>query len=103
MRVGVFGSTHVAKSLGLAFLNEDHVELARAGEASFLVRESGKGVSSGTYSETANFGEVVVLAVLGTIRASRRHRPIALPRRDCHDLDHYRIYLRTLESRRSSS
>jgi len=68
MRLGILGSSDVAKSLGRGFLEEGHKVMlgSRTPEklASWL-RETGKGVSSGTFSETAKFGELVVLAVNG--------------------------------------
>lgn len=69
MRVGILGSSEVAKSLGHAFLNEGHEIMLGSREPGKLaswVRESGKGASGGTLSETARFGELVVLAVHGT-------------------------------------
>lgn len=69
MRVGILGSSEVAKSLGRGFLKEGHEVMLGSREPGKLaswVRESGKGASSGTFSETAKFGELVVLAVHGT-------------------------------------
>ncbi|MFN2645761.1 MAG: NADPH-dependent F420 reductase [Burkholderiales bacterium] len=69
MRVGILGSSDVAKSLGRAFLNAGHEVMLGSREPEKLtswVREIGKGASSGTFSETAKFGELVALAVHGT-------------------------------------
>jgi 8-hydroxy-5-deazaflavin:NADPH oxidoreductase len=69
MRVGILGSSDVAKSFGRAFLNEGHESMLGSREPGKLVswvRESGKDASAGTLSEAANFGELVVLAVHGT-------------------------------------
>jgi predicted dinucleotide-binding enzyme len=69
MRAGILGSSDVAKSLGRSFLNEGHEVMLGSREPEKLVswvRESGRGASSGTCSQTAKFGELVVLAVHGT-------------------------------------
>lgn len=69
MKVGILGSGDVAKSLGRGFLKAGHEVMLGSREPAKLaawVRESGKGASSGTFSETAQFGELVVLAVHGT-------------------------------------
>ena len=68
MRVGILGSGDVAKALGRGFLKEGHEVMLGSREPSKLaswVRESGKGASSGTFSEAAKFGELAVLAVSG--------------------------------------
>lgn len=69
MKIGILGSGDVAQSLGRGFLNEGHEVMLGSREPAKLaawVRESGKGASSGTFSETAAFGELVALAVHGT-------------------------------------
>ena len=69
MKVGILGSSDVAKSLARGFLNEVHEVMLGSREPGKLaswVRESGKGASSGTFSEAAKFGELVVIAVHGT-------------------------------------
>jgi predicted dinucleotide-binding enzyme len=68
MKVGILGSGEVAKSLARGFLGEgNEVMLGSREPAKFQawVGESGKSASSGTFAETAKFGEVVVLAVNG--------------------------------------
>jgi predicted dinucleotide-binding enzyme len=68
MRVGILGSSDVAKSLGRGFLKEGHEVMLGSREPGKLaswVRENGKSASSGTFSETARFGELVVLAAHG--------------------------------------
>lgn len=68
MKIGVLGSGDVAKSLGRGFLKEGHEVMLGSREPGNLaswVRESGKGASSGTFSETAKFGELVLVAVNG--------------------------------------
>lgn len=69
MKVGILGSGDVAKALGRGFLEEGHEVMLGSREPAKLaswVRESGKGASSGTFSETAAFGELMALAVHGT-------------------------------------
>ncbi len=68
MRVGILGSGGVAKALGRGFLKEGHEVMLGSREPEKLaqwVSEGGKGASGGTFSETAKFGELVVLAVFG--------------------------------------
>jgi 8-hydroxy-5-deazaflavin:NADPH oxidoreductase len=68
MKVGILGSSDVAKSLARGFLNEGHEVMLGSREPEKLaswVQESGNSASSGTFSETAKFGELVVLAVNG--------------------------------------
>lgn len=69
MRVGILGSSDVARSLAKGFLNKGHDVMLGSREPAKLaawVRDSGAAASSGTFAETAKFGEVVVVAVLGT-------------------------------------
>lgn len=69
MKVGILGSSDVAKFLARGFLSEDHEVMLGSREPGKLaswVGESGEGAFSGTFSETAKFGELVVLAVHGT-------------------------------------
>src|ERR1043166_4521220 len=68
MRAGILGSGDVGKSLARGFLQEGHEAMLGSREPGKLagwVRESGNGASSGTFAETAKFGEVVVMAVNG--------------------------------------
>jgi predicted dinucleotide-binding enzyme len=68
MKVGILGSSDVAKSLARGFLNEGHEVMLGSREPEKLaswVQESSNSASSGTFSETAKFGELVVLAVNG--------------------------------------
>lgn len=68
MKVGILGSGDVAQSLGRGFLKEGHEVMLGSREPEKLaawVRESGKAASRGTFAETANFGELVVIAVNG--------------------------------------
>lgn len=69
MKVGILGSSDVAKSLARGFLAEGHEVMLGSREPGKLapwVRETGKGASSGTFAGTAKFGELVVLVVHGT-------------------------------------
>jgi predicted dinucleotide-binding enzyme len=69
MKVGILGSGDVAKSLAHGFLKQGHEVMLGSREPEKLaswVRESGKGASHGTFSETVKFGELVALAVHGT-------------------------------------
>ncbi|MGH8023341.1 MAG: NADPH-dependent F420 reductase [Limisphaerales bacterium] len=69
MKIGILGSSDVAKSLARGFLGEGHQARLGSREPSKLaawVNENGESASSGTFSETAKFGELVVLAVQGT-------------------------------------
>jgi predicted dinucleotide-binding enzyme len=68
MKIGILGSSDVAKSLGRGFLKEGQEIMLGSREPGKLgawVRESGKGASSGTFADTAKFGELVVIAVNG--------------------------------------
>ena len=68
MRVGILGSGDVAKSLARGFLGEGHEVMLGSREPGKLaawVRDSGASASSGTFAETATFGELVALAVHG--------------------------------------
>jgi len=68
MRIGILGSSDVAKFLARGFLSEGHQVMLGSREPQKLspwLRESGKGAFSGTFAETAKFGELVVLAVNG--------------------------------------
>jgi 8-hydroxy-5-deazaflavin:NADPH oxidoreductase len=69
MKVGILGSSDVAKSLARSFLKEGHQVMLGSREPAKLaawVSENGNNASRGTFSETAKFGELVVLAVHGT-------------------------------------
>ena len=69
MKVGILGSSDVAKSLARGFLKEGHQVMLGSREPAKLaawVNENGKNASSGTLIETAKFGELMVLAVQGT-------------------------------------
>jgi hypothetical protein len=68
MKIGILGSGDVAKSLARGFLTEGHTVMLGSRDPAKLaswVRESGNAASSGTFSETAKFGDLVALAVAG--------------------------------------
>ena len=69
MNIGILGSSDVAKFLAIGFLKEGHEVMLGSREPAKLdswVSETGNGASRGTFSETAKFGEIIVIAVLGT-------------------------------------
>ena len=69
MKVGILGSGDVAKALAAGFLKYGHSVMMgtrdQAKLADWLTRQRGAG--AGSFSEAAKFGEVVVLAVKGTV------------------------------------
>lgn len=71
MKIGVLGSGDVAKVLGTGFLKHGHEVMLgtrdRTKLAAWLKQSPGGRI--GNFDETANFGEVVVLAVKGTAAA----------------------------------
>ena len=68
MKVGIFGSGEVAKSLAAGFMEHGHVVMLGTRDASKLEDWDWKnrGGIVGTFAETARFGEMLVLAVKGT-------------------------------------
>jgi len=68
MRVGILGSGDVAKTLGKGFLaNGDEVMLGSREASKVAGWADHAQASAGTFREAAEFGEVVVLAVKGTV------------------------------------
>jgi predicted dinucleotide-binding enzyme len=70
MKIGILGTGDVGKALGKAFLALGHeVKLggrdAKNEKAAAWVKESGPKASSGTFTDAASFGELIVLATLG--------------------------------------
>ena len=68
MKIGILGSTDVAKSLAHGFLREGHQVKMSSREPSKLVvwvNENGKAASAGTFAEAARFGELIVVVVNG--------------------------------------
>lgn len=71
MKVGVLGTGDVGKALGSAFLALGHEVKMGSREpgntkAQAWVKEAGEHASAGTFAEAAGFGELVVLATLGS-------------------------------------
>ena len=68
MKVGVLGSGQVAKVLAKAFLELGHEVMLGSRDAAKVAGWSDHGsASAGTFAETAAFGQIVVLAVKGTV------------------------------------
>jgi len=69
MKVGIIGSSGVAKALANGFLREGHEVKLGSRDPSKLadwVKEAGKEASAGTFEEAAKFGDLIVVAVPGT-------------------------------------
>src|SRR5262245_38621311 len=71
MKVGILGTGDVGKALGRGFIALGHEVKMGAREASnpkatAWVKEAGAKASAGTFTDAAKFGEIVVLATLGT-------------------------------------
>ena len=69
MKIGILGSGVVSQTLGAGFLKHGHEVMLGTREASKLADWAAKnpGAKIGSFAETASFGEVVVLAVKGTV------------------------------------
>jgi len=69
MKVGVLGSGDVAKSLAGGFIKHGHQVMLGTRDAGKLKDFVGqhKGAQVGSFADTAKFGDVVVLAVKGTV------------------------------------
>jgi predicted dinucleotide-binding enzyme len=69
MKIGILGSGDVAKALAAGFLKHGHTVVLGTREpaklADWLAQQ--RGARAGSFAETAQFGEVVVLAVKGTV------------------------------------
>jgi predicted dinucleotide-binding enzyme len=75
MRIGVLGTGSVGHALGRGFIetgNEVRMGSRDAANEKALVwaRQSGERASTGTFADAVDFGEVVVLAILGTATES---------------------------------
>jgi len=71
MKIGVLGSGDVARALAEGFLGHGHEPMLGTRDRAKLepwVKENPKG-ASGSFAEAAKFGEVVVLAVKGSVAA----------------------------------
>ena len=72
MKVGILGSGDVAKTLGNGFLQHGHDVMLGTREAAKLAdwtKQNPKG-RVGSFAEAAKFGELVVLAVKGSVAAN---------------------------------
>ena len=71
MRVGILGSGVVGQALGGGFLKHGHEVMLGTREASKVADWVGRnpGAQVGSFAEAAQFGELVVLAVKGTVAA----------------------------------
>lgn len=68
MKVGILGSGDVAKALGKGFLATGHEVMLGSRDAGKVKGWSDhEKASAGTFAETAAFGDVVVVAVKGTV------------------------------------
>jgi 8-hydroxy-5-deazaflavin:NADPH oxidoreductase len=69
MKVGVLGSGDVAKALASGFIKHGHQVMLGTRDAAklkdFLAQH--KGAQAGSFADTAKFGDLVVLAVKGTV------------------------------------
>src|SRR5690348_4225049 len=71
MKIGILGTGDVGRALGKGFLALGHEVKLGAREATnekaaAWVKESGPKASAGTFADAAAFGELVVLATLGS-------------------------------------
>src|SRR5437870_12413221 len=71
MKVGVLGSGDVGRALGKGFVNRQHeVKIAsrtpNSDKLKIWVNQVGRNASAGTFAESADFGDIIVLATNGT-------------------------------------
>jgi len=71
-KIGILGSGAVAKSLASGFINNDHDVMIGTRDLSKLKEWQSKNleVKLGSFSEAASFGNIIVLAVKGTVAAN---------------------------------
>jgi predicted dinucleotide-binding enzyme len=68
-KVGILGSGEVGRALGYGFLALGHEVMVGSREPDKLkpwVKAAGAGASAGTFEQAVRFGELIVLATLGT-------------------------------------
>jgi 8-hydroxy-5-deazaflavin:NADPH oxidoreductase len=68
-KVGILGSGEVGRALGYAFLALGHEVMVGSREPDKLkpwVKAAGAGASAGTFEQAVRFGQLIVLATLGT-------------------------------------
>jgi len=69
-RIGILGSGDVGKTLATGFLKYGYQVMLGTRDNEKLkefIQQSGEKIKAGTFEETANFGEIIVLATKGTI------------------------------------
>lgn len=69
-KIGIIGSGIVAQTLGVGFLKHGYEVMLGTRDASKLVdwiANQGKGAKTGNFSETAAFGDIIVVAVKGSV------------------------------------
>lgn len=72
-KIGIIGSGVVAKTLGEGFLKHGYQVMLGTRNANKLaewLNTEGGGANAGTFSEAAAFGDIVILAVKGTVAKS---------------------------------
>ncbi len=72
-KIGIIGSGVVAKTLGKGFLKHGYQVMLGTRSANKLaewLNTEGGGANAGTFSEAAAFGDIVILAVKGTVAKS---------------------------------
>jgi predicted dinucleotide-binding enzyme len=71
-KIGILGSGAVAKALAEGFINNHHDVMIGTRDVSKLKEWQSKNsnVKLGSFSETASFGNIIVLAVKGTVAAN---------------------------------
>src|SRR5260370_9680543 len=78
MKAGILGSGDVGKALAAGFLKHGHEVMLGTREPAKLadwLKQNPK-ARVGSFADTAKFGEVVVLAVKGTVAAAARPGPV---------------------------
>jgi predicted dinucleotide-binding enzyme len=69
MKVGILGSGDVGRALARGFLGLGHpvkIGTREPGKLGDWLASAGEGASAGTFNEAAKFGDLIVLATLGT-------------------------------------
>jgi len=69
LKIGVLGSGPAGQTLATGFLDKGHPVMIGSGDAAKLagwLRHAGPGAQVGSFAETAEYGEVVLLSVLGS-------------------------------------
>ena len=69
MKIGILGSGPVGQALGFGFADQGHEVMLgtrdpKAAKIHDWIAKTGKGVKSGTFAETAKFGELIVICCL---------------------------------------